>query len=384
MLSSSCSAPPNAACDTCARAYFRRWSSARRAGAGTGVPHRLVDNDKKTSLAGMQILRASDALKAEGVSVVASWNQSNWPGLARGLAPGIVRTASAQDKSRMCRLWAREHTYQSWPVLLGCPGIHPRENEPPCGNLAGVFGIPCATIDFTSDPTVAGAVYDDKRWFRITHSQHPPELCKAKKVVKMDKVGVAMSVYPTALGHFVPEQLPNVLLLHAHLPNDVPILVADSPVTRRYLQPIINDKRTPPNRFSFQKLSGDGTVIKANMVYTVVNSHFSNIMNGDVSYRTARTLLQAPIGGHLPHAKRTDVMLIDRGAGKSRSARNAREVHSALEQVIAEYAARASAAKATTGKGHGSSTTRRLSALSDAAASSYARRLEVSTRRSNR
>ena len=102
-------------------------------------------------------------------------------------------------------------------MLLGCPDFHPTEYEPPCANRGAVVAIACASVDLTGDSVLAGGVFDGRRFFRATHSQHPPEVCKARKVVRLPALGIAMSVYPTALGHFVPEQLPAALVLHAHL-----------------------------------------------------------------------------------------------------------------------------------------------------------------------
>lgn len=49
----------------------------------------------------------------------------------------------------------------------------------------------------------------------------------------MRSVGVAISVYPEAVGHFVPEQLPKILLLNRTLPAGVPILAIESRTSSR-------------------------------------------------------------------------------------------------------------------------------------------------------
>lgn len=309
---------------TCKSRWSWRWTAS------------LAENDQLTDLPGMQIVRGVDALAAKNVDIVARFNESNWPGIIRELAPGLVRAASAADRDHLCRLWAKEHWYQSWTVLLSCPGVRATEYEPPCTNIGGVVAIPCAAIDLTSDPTSAGDVYDATRWFRVTHSQHQPEVCKASRTVHLPAVGSAISVYPTAVGHFVPEQLPNVLLLHAHLPAGVPILVPDSPVAKRYLQPLMTTGQAAAGRFLFQPLRSDGTVVRADTVYTVVNSHFSNVMNGDVGYRTARGFYNP--NGPVPLSKRSHVLLIDRSGKASRSIRNARQVIDLLEAKIGEHA----------------------------------------------
>ena len=83
-------------------------------------------------------------------------------------------------------------------------------------------------------------------------------------------VGVVMSVYPTGVGHFVPEQLPRALLLHTRIPASVPILLADSSFVRRYVQPLLDHNILPPGRLVFHKLARDGTVLHADSVYTVL------------------------------------------------------------------------------------------------------------------
>ena len=229
--SSTCSRTLHDACErcraaspqgTCKPAYKWSWQAS------------LQENDNnKTYLHGMQGLRGIEALGAPGVETIAVWNQSNWPGIVRELAPGIVRAASEADRRLMCTIWNREHSYQSWPVLLGCPGRPPAEYEPPCANIGAIVRIPCASIDLTGDSAIAGGIFDSERWLRIGQYVHPPDICQARQAVPMGDVGIAMSVHPRDMGHFVPEQLPKVMLLHLNLPPEVPILVAEGPVVRR-------------------------------------------------------------------------------------------------------------------------------------------------------
>ena len=42
---------------------------------------------------------------------------------------------------------------------------------------------------------------------------HPPEPCKSRKTLRIAKIASALSVYPFAMGHFVPEQVVCVTLL---------------------------------------------------------------------------------------------------------------------------------------------------------------------------
>ena len=72
-------------------------------------------------------------------------------------------------------------------------------------------------------------------------------------------------------GGVVAEPLPaRALLLHTRIPASVPIIVADSPLVRRYVQPLIDHNVVPPGRILFHKLSKDGTVLHADNVYTVL------------------------------------------------------------------------------------------------------------------
>ena len=72
-----------------------------------------------------------------------------------------------------------------------------------------------------------------------TRAVPAPQVCSRRgrrgdaAVMQMGEVGWATSAYSSYVGHFVPEQLPNLLLLHAHLPQATPILVPDVPVARR-------------------------------------------------------------------------------------------------------------------------------------------------------
>ena len=256
------------ACDRCKAASRDGKTCHSRRGWKWTVD--LKENDALTDLPGMPLVRGVDALTAPGVRVVASFNQSNWPGILSELAPGLVRAASDQHKKQLCNVWKKEHSYQSWPVLLGCPGVRATEYEPACANVGGVVAIDCGSIDLSADPTLTGAVFDDRRWFRVTHSQGPPSVCAMKKTETLrGSIGVALSVYPTAVGHFVPEQLPNLLLLNAHLPPNVPILVGEDKVTRRYLTPLVDSGFVPADRFRYRSLASDGTVLQADTVYTV-------------------------------------------------------------------------------------------------------------------
>ena len=236
----------------------------------------LAANDDKTLMPGMQILRGIDGLRATGVRIIVRWNQSNWPGMIHR-QPARARAASLADRLKLCQLWQHEHSYQSFPTLLGCPGRYAAEYEELCSSEMAIVRIPCAAIDLSSDPVTAGGIFDASRWFRVSHCTHPPKPCRGTKVVRMLRVATVLSVYPKDVGHFVPEQLPRILLLHHHLPTNVPILVADAPATRRYLQPLLSAGIIPPSRLHFHKLAADGTIVHADEVYTVLSSHFSNV-----------------------------------------------------------------------------------------------------------
>ena len=183
-------------------------------------------------------------------------------------------------------------------------------------------------------------------------------------------------------------------MLHANLPPHVPIIVMDCPVTRRYLQPLLDSGVVPPGRVRFQPLKADGTVVRAGAVYTLLNSHFSNVFNGDVGSppradrhtphraeatpgragatppgadRRARTICIRPPpaphlhpparvprpgatplryrvlraayspGGPVPSPRRTTIVLIDRGRGKSRSFSNVEAVEAAIGRAVGRH-----------------------------------------------
>ena len=338
-------------CDASHVIACQRCQAASRGMGGAGCQPRwgwnwkqsLQQNEQYTRLPGLTAWRGIDGVNSPGVSTVAKWNQSNWPGLLHA-QPQRVRTATAADRIRLCKLWDRDHSYQSFPILLGCPGRAPREFEPLCGNDAAVVRIPCANVDLSSDPVTAGGIFDKANWFRVSHCTHPPKPCAGTRVQRFQQgVGVVMSVYPTGVGHFVPEQLPRVLLLHRHIPPEVPILVADSPFVRRYMEPLLTHGVLPPGRIAFHKLARDGTVIHADSVFTVLNSHFSNIMSGDATMLAARDLLGEVPPKHVPPAKRTHILVIDRSKGRSngatsRSITNGDELYAALRRTVGEVA----------------------------------------------
>jgi len=297
----------------------------------------LSENERSQShLHGLPGVRGTDAVNAAGVKLISIWNQSNWPAIIRA-APGIVSAASETFRQMLCTLWEREHSYQSWPVLLNCPGRRAEEYEPPCANVGAIVRIPCASVDLTGDATIAGGIYDADRWFRVAQSVHPPDVCAARQAVEVGDIGVALSVYPTAIGHFVPEQLPKVMLLHSNLPPTVPIVVADGPVVRRYLEPLLASGVAQPGRFRFTPLRQDGTVLQASSVYTVLNSHFSNVIGGDMSYQVVRAAY-SPNGPVAP-TRRSTIILVDRGRSKPRSMDNIEQVKQILQAAAGKHGA---------------------------------------------
>lgn len=153
--------------------------------------------------------------------------------------------------------------------------------------------------------------------------------------MQMGEVGWATSAYSSYVGHFVPEQLPNLLLLHAHLPQATPILVPDVPVARRYIEPLLAMGVVPAGRFRFLPMASNLTV-HATAVYTVVSSHrFSNVMSGDRSWRLARAAFSPD--GPIVHAKRTLIVLIRRSLSEGRNIGNEPEAIAVLEQAASHY-----------------------------------------------
>ena len=76
-------------------------------------------------------------------------------------------------------------------------------------------------------------------------------------------------------------------------------------------------------------------VLHADSVYTIVNSHFSNIMSGDASLRLARDAYSP--SGPVPLRRRGHILLVDRGAG-ARAMTNKQAVVQALERVASDLA----------------------------------------------
>ncbi|KAL1499491.1 hypothetical protein AB1Y20_011694 [Prymnesium parvum] len=322
-----CAAGPSAesVCRACAAAGGGR--CAARFAWDWRAP--LRQNEAGTSLPGLPAVRGVDALGARGVAVVARWNQSNWPGL---LPHAPVHAASAHSKAKLCGLWRGEHAYQSWPVLLGCPGFEPQEYEPPCANVGAIVEVRCAMVDLAAGREVFGDVYDDSRWFRASHWMHPPEPCRSRKALHIPRIASALSVYPFAVGHFVPEQLPALLVLNAILPPNIPILVYDAPVVRRHLLPLQEVGVLPPKRIMFHNPDVTGPVtIHADAVYMPLNSHFSNVMSGDKSMSIARAAFDSVGQGIF---SRRHVLIVDRG-NSARHLTNADAVKSTITDALA-------------------------------------------------
>ena len=101
---------PQKLCERCkAASADGKTCKARR---GWNWRQTLKENDVLTDLPGTPLVRGIDALTAPGVGVVASFNQSNWPGIVRELAPSLVRAASDSDREKLCSMWTKEHSYQ--------------------------------------------------------------------------------------------------------------------------------------------------------------------------------------------------------------------------------------------------------------------------------
>ena len=145
-----------------------------------------------------------------------------------------------------------------------------------------------------------------------------------------------MSVYPEAVGHFVPEHLPKALMMHSVLPKGVQILLADSPVAQRYLAPLLASGALPRERIKLMRLDSlRGATVQAEEVYTLLNSHFSNVIGGDATLRAARAAYARTAGSAdaPPPAAATHVLLVDRGK-KARHVRNLEATAAALEQAV--------------------------------------------------
>ena len=290
----------------------------------------LGSNDAGNGVGGLRAVRGVAALDEPGIEVVAQQRMSNWPALVREGAVS-VRAVSEAERLRLCSLWRAEHSYQGWSVMLGCAGRAAAEYEPRCRNRAAVYRVPCGFVDLAQGDVVKdGGVYDGTRWFRDDQSRWPPNICASRRTIEMRAVAVAMSVYPEAVGHFVPEHLPKALLLHKLLPAGVPILIADSPVSQRYLAPLFRSGALPRERVHLLNLGkAQASTIRAESVYGLVSSHFSNVASGDGTFAAAR---DAYAHGAAPAAPR-HVLLVDRGR-KPRHVRNDDAAVAAIERAL--------------------------------------------------
>lgn len=281
-------------------------------------------------------MRGTAALHAPGVEVVAQWRQSNWPALVRH-GDVRVRAASEAERLRLCALWRGEHSYQGWSIMLGCEGRRPAETEPLCTNVGALVRLRCGFVDFAQAETVKmGGVYGEDFWLRDDQSRGPPHVCGSRRTLRMGRVAIAMSVYPEAVGHFVPEHLPKALMMHSVLPEGVQILLADSPVAQRYLAPLLASGALPRERIKLMRLDSlRGATVQAEEVYTLLNSHFSNVIGGDATLRAARAAYARTVGSAdaPPPAAATHVLLVDRGT-KARHVRNLEAAAAALEQAV--------------------------------------------------
>ena len=156
--SSSCSASPHTG--ACARCKAASGGSKCETKMGWDWTASMATNEAKAVMPGLQVLRGIDGSRADGVYAVARWNQSNWPAMLHR-QPARVRAASHTDRLRLCNLWKREHSYQSFPILLGCPG---RSAPPPSmSQTLECARLPCALthaspLSLRRGPRVRGAL----------------------------------------------------------------------------------------------------------------------------------------------------------------------------------------------------------------------------------
>ena len=297
-----------------------------------------------TSVApGLRAIRGIDVFQErEGVSIVTSWWQSNWPALVR--QGHSVRAASSAHQERICNLLQpTSDRYQSWPILMGCPGWegldYPEGEEAECTTRSAVFRVACAYVEFPPleeqrRGKVLGSLYDATRWFQTDQSRWPPDLCAARPVHRRRAFATSLGVNPTQVGHWLSEQLGHVLLLHDSVPSHVPILVVDSSATRRYLAPLFANGVLREDRIWFAEEGWlANRTLHAEHVYAVVHSRFAYVSAGDYTARRIRDAYAAtPATPRLPAWRRllgmrwgtavgaapppSTVLLMDRGLSR--------------------------------------------------------------------
>jgi len=363
-----CRAPPDPI-DICERCANLSYAAAAGSGAAAAFPAALAESpaalcrtgykwqwdvsaaelEASNFVTGLRTVSGVKAANEAGVEVVATVEQSNWPALIKE-GRSMVRAASEEHKQRLCSLWRHVQnqlpmatdreviydSYISWPLLLGCQGFRHREYEPLCRNTATVVRVPCGLIDFAiQDAQIkCGAVYDATRWYRVDQSRWPPAPCRSRHLIHMRSVGVAISVYPEAVGHFVPEQLPKILLLNRTLPAGVPILAIESRTSSRYLAPLFDSGALSRDRILLKPLADlHLATISADSVFTLANSHFSGPTEGDATFRLARVSYG---GGSVPLESRPYVLLVDRGLSARRIS-NVPALRAAIAAVIAAH-----------------------------------------------
>lgn len=288
-------------------------------------------NDRSTHLPGLRAVRGIEVLSEPGVRTLAEWRQSSWPALP---AP---RTASAAASARLCEQWRSvRNRYNSYPTMLGCASHPAREPEAACDNQAAVVEIACASVDF-ADPDVAntggGTIYDAGRWFRLTHSTRPPEPCRATRRERLGRVAIASSAYPAFTGHFVPYLLASLLALHTVVPYPVPLLVVDGNAPRHFLQPLLFSGVIPAKRVLFRSMASlQGSVLQADSVFTLVNSHFSSVLAGDLTLRIAQRALAPPPPAGRQRRPALTILLVER-EGRASTARRLANVDGVFDAL---------------------------------------------------
>ena len=250
-----------------------------------------------SSAPGLRIVRGIDVVRENDVQILSSFKQSNWPALNR--AGHGVRATSQAQRERMCRLWRHTSTlYQSWPILLGCPGWRDLDfasgEESECTTRTAVFGVECAYVEFASHEEqqrgrVPGSLYDAKRWYQLDQSRWPPNVCAQQSVERVPDFATSLGVNPRQVGHWLSEQLPHVLLLYDTVPKHVPVLVADSPVSRRYLGALFANGALRAERIWLAPSEWlANRTLHAEHVYAVAHSRFYYVTAGDYTVRRAR------------------------------------------------------------------------------------------------
>jgi hypothetical protein len=193
----------------------------------TVVGSKHLNDNAQSLLEAATLLSYDDTLAGKhGVDLVATAR-------ARRGQDDALRPAEITERTRKAYCANATHFYPDFEPSLRCDGhVRPQAalNGPwcyPASDLAHVFAIGCAVIDnFVAHPNVAFSFFAQNV---VVLSKGGVKSASIKidasaPVDEYDELAiVGTTMYPTAPGHFVNEDLPGLLLLDRVIPPGVPI-----------------------------------------------------------------------------------------------------------------------------------------------------------------